>query len=292
MDQVSLIEIRQGRPGFDPFIGSWLIQGQHTMVVDVGPAGTAEQLISELEAREVNHLDYVLVTHIHIDHAGALGPVLARYPAAKAICHEKALTHVVEPDKLWKGSLKVLGEMAEAYGRPLPVERSRLIAHTDCPLDGLTIVETPGHAPHHLSYEYNNKLFAGEAAGNYFIMGEVDYLRPATPPRFFLEVFISSIDKLRQLRDQEICYAHFGSAPGSHQMLDRFKEQVLFWAELIEREMKRGGDDLVDRCVKRLLEDDHNLAAFKNMAPEVKARELSFMANAVKGFVGYFEERS
>ena len=60
MDQMSLIEIRQGRAGFDPFIGSWLIQGQYTMVVDVGPASTAEQLISELEAREVFQLDYIL----------------------------------------------------------------------------------------------------------------------------------------------------------------------------------------------------------------------------------------
>ncbi len=262
------------------------------MVVDVGPANTAQQLISELEARKIFRLDYILITHIHIDHAGALGPLLARYPAAKAICHERALVHVVEPDKLWKGSLKVLGEVAETYGRPLPVERSRLIAHSECRVDGLGIVETPGHAPHHLSYEYNNKLFAGEAAGNYFIAGDTDYLRPATPPRFFLEVFISSIERLRKLRDQQICYAHFGSAASSHQMLDRFKEQVHFWAELIEREMNRGGDDLVERCVRRLLEEDQNLAAFKTMAPEVKARELNFMANAVKGFVGYFYEKS
>jgi len=292
MEQVTLIEIKQGRPGFDPFIGSWLIQGVHNMLVDVGPANSAEWLISALEKRGVSTIDYVLLTHIHIDHGGALGKILGRYPEAKAICHEKALKYLINPEKLWKGSLDVLGDVARMYGAPIPVEGDRLIPHTQFQLDDLVIIDTPGHAPHHLSFQYKGKLFSGEAAGNYLMMEGMDYLRPATPPRFFLEVFVSSIDKLRTMPDQQICYAHFGWAPSSHDMLDRFKHQIFFWAELVEAEKKKGGDDLVERCVKRLLREDKNLAAFNSMDADVKARELNFMANAVKGFVGYFEEKS
>lgn len=292
MEQVTLIEIEQGRPGFDPFIGSWLIQGGHNILVDVGPANSAERLISALDKRGVSTIDYVLLTHIHIDHAGALGKILARYPEAKAICHEKALKYLINPEKLWEGSLDVLGDVARMYGAPVPVQGDRLIPHTQFQLGGLVIIDTPGHAPHHLSFQYKGKLFSGEAGGNYLMVEGMDYLRPATPPRFFLEVFVSSIDKLRTMPDQQICYAHFGWASSSHHMLDRFRQQIFFWAELVETEKKKGGDDLVERCVKRLLKEDKNLAAFSIMGADVKARELNFMANAVKGFVGYFEERS
>ncbi|RLB41488.1 MAG: MBL fold metallo-hydrolase [Deltaproteobacteria bacterium] len=292
MKEPILIEIPQDEPGYDGFIGSWLIQGAHSILVDVGPANTAERLIARLEDLGISELDYVLITHIHIDHAGALGPVLSRYPGAMAVCHEKAVNHVVDPQKLWQGSLKVLGDVAKMYGPPKPVSPQRVMPHTGARVEGLLIIDTPGHAPHHLCYEYEGRLFAGEAAGNYLNLGDKDYLRPATPPRFFLETFLSSIDRLLGLPDEPIYYAHFGFASSSHRMLRRFKSQVLLWADLIEREISQGGEGLVDRCVEKLLREDGNLQAFNEMDPEAKRRELNFMANAVKGFLGYFEEKN
>jgi len=290
MEEIQLIEIPQQKPEYSRFIGSWLVRGAKTILVDVGPANTADNLISLLKGQGIFHIDYVLLTHIHIDHAGALGKLLQEYQEAKAVCHEKALRYLVEPAKLWQGSLRVLGQVAEMYGPPIPTSPTRLIAHNEFKLKDLAIIDTPGHAPHHLSFEYNGRLFSGEAAGNYLMVNDRDYLRPATPPRFFLEMFVSSIEKLRQLPDQIICYAHFGSAPSSHDMLDRFKEQVLFWAELIGQEARQGGDDIIERCIDRLIAEDGNLACFDEMDAHVRARELNFMANAVKGFLGYFEE--
>jgi len=290
MPEPLLIEIPQEKAGFNGFIGAWLIQDGPTVLVDVGPANTADLLIAKLEDLGISRLDYVFTTHIHIDHAGGLGPILSRYPEAMAVCHEKAIKHVVEPQRLWEGSLKVLGEIAKMYGPPQPVASKRIIPHPQLKLENLLIVDTPGHAPHHLSYQYNGRLFAGEAAGNYLTFNGKDYLRPATPPRFFLEMFISSIDKLLELPDQPICYAHFGVAPSSRTMLERFKAQILFWADLINKEMRKGGDNLLDRCVERLLAEDKNLSAFEEMDPDTKRRELNFMANAMKGFVGYFQD--
>ncbi|MBW1730091.1 MAG: MBL fold metallo-hydrolase [Deltaproteobacteria bacterium] len=291
MEQI-LIEIKQKRPEFDGFIGTWLVRNAYNIIVDVGPASTADRLISSLEDHGVKRLDYIFVTHIHIDHAGALSDILRHYPMAKAICHENALKHIIDPSRLWEGSLKVLGEIAQMYGPPKPVNEDRLVSHRDFRLDGLNIIETPGHAPHHLCYAYKGALFVGEAGGNYLMVNGREYLRPATPPRFFLDVFLDSIDSLLRVPDQRIYYAHFGWSTSSHRLLIRFRDQILFWSKLIEEEVALAGQDLVERCVNRLLREDRNLEAYTSMYPEVQERERTFMVNAVKGFVGYFQENN
>ncbi len=287
-----LIEIRQDRPGFDQFIGSWLCRNKLTLLVDVGPANTADRLLESLAELDVEEIDYILLTHIHIDHAGALADVLARYPMAQVVCHEKGISNLADPARLWAGSLDVLGKVAELYGEPKAVPAERLIAHTSCPAKGITVIETPGHAAHHLSFAYDGRLFAGEAAGNFFMVNGKEYLRPATPPRFFLPVFLESVDRLLSLNDQPICYAHFGRAPSSHRMLKRFRNQVLAWEEWIRQELFRDKQEIEERCVDALLAKDANLSAFEKMDPATRARERTFIANAVRGFLGYFREGS
>ena len=182
-----LIEINQDMPGFDHFNGTWSYIGDKNIIVDVGPAHSVKRLIKSLRSMGREHVDYILLTHIHIDHAGGLADFLTYYPTAKIICHNKAMEHLAEPTKLWKGSLKVLGAIAESYGPPKPLKNECLIPHTEASINNLEIIETPGHAPHHLSFRYDGYLFAGEAGGNYFRIHNQDYLRPATPPIFFLE---------------------------------------------------------------------------------------------------------
>lgn len=291
-DSVSfdLIPIEQDIPGFAPFFGAWLCEGPVNLVVDVGPARTAGRLTASLRAHGLTRLDYILLTHIHIDHCGALAALLEAYPSAKVICHAKGIPFLVNPDKLWKGSLAVLGKLAEHYGPPGPIRPEVLIAHTDSAIEGLTIAETPGHAVHHLSFLYGGRMFAGEAAGNYFRISGRDYLRPATPPRFFLDVCLQSVDRLLSFEDQPICYAHCGSNEHSRYWLTAFRHQLLLWAELIQAELRRGGEDVLARCVDELLSNDPNLAAFESMDPPTQARERTFTANAVKGFLGYFSD--
>ena len=290
----SLIEIRQDLPGFNPFIGSWVCQDELNIVIDVGPASTADRLIDSLMSIGLDRVDYFLLTHIHIDHAGGLADLLGHYPMAKVICHEKAIDNIVDPSKLWAGSLKVLGKIAEAYGQPKPVRRDRLIPHTKTHINDLIIIETPGHAIHHLSFSYKNHLFIGEAGGNYFLIDNTEYLRPATPPRFFFDVFLKSIDRLLALENQPIYYAHFGRAENSHRLLRIYREQLIRWKEIINALIAggiRSDDELVRSCVKVLLEKDPNLAPFKKMAQDVQKRERFFMGNSVKGFLGFLREK-
>ncbi|HMK65986.1 MAG TPA: MBL fold metallo-hydrolase, partial [Thermodesulfobacteriota bacterium] len=194
-----LIELPQRIPGWDHFIGSWIIPGDPTVVVDVGPSCSVEALISQLHNRGIQRVDYVWVTHIHIDHAGGLGPFLQAFPMAKAVVPSKGLNHLKDPTKLWEGSLATLKEKAEAYGPIGPSPASQLIPHDGFDLEGLTILDTPGHAPFHLSFSYQGSLFSGEAAGVFIPLGEGYHLRPPTPPRFFFEQTVDSVDKLLDL---------------------------------------------------------------------------------------------
>ena len=285
----SLIEIKQKIPGYDHFIGSWVCRGDINLVVDVGPANSVGRLIETLMEMNIKRVDYVLVTHIHIDHAGGLGGFLEHFPKARVVCHEKGIRHLVDPSKLWEGSQKVLGEIAEAYGCPQAVKEEMCIPHAQARIKNLTVIETPGHAPHHLSFSYGGNLFAGEAGGNYFSVLDTDYLRPATPPRFFLKNFLESVDRLMALEDQHICYAHFGDAQNSRRMLKRFRAQIFRWKELIQKEMSAGSDDLMMRCVNSLLEKDPDLKAFKLMDPDTQKRERFFVANSVRGYIEFLQ---
>jgi glyoxylase-like metal-dependent hydrolase (beta-lactamase superfamily II) len=284
-----LIEIKQEIPGFNHFIGSWVYQGHTNFVVDVGPASSVDKLLEALTDMGMDRVDYVLLTHIHMDHAGGIAQFLDHFPMALAVCHEKGKKHVVDPSKLWEGSRKMLGEIAEAYGPPGPVKEERCLAHTEADIKDLTIIETPGHAIHHLAFSYEGNLFSGEAAGNYYVIKDTDYLRPATPPRFFLEVFLGSLDQLMALEDQHICYAHFGDAPGSHHMVERFRAQIFRWKEIVEEEMSVGPHDLPKRCLDRLLEKDPELRAFGLMDPDTQERERYFMTNSVRGYIGFLQ---
>jgi glyoxylase-like metal-dependent hydrolase (beta-lactamase superfamily II) len=285
-----LIETKQNQPGFERFIGSWLCPFHKTMVVDVGPSRSMPGLIDSLTARGVHRVDYVLLTHIHMDHAGGLAEFLDHFPMARAVCHVKAIPHLVDPSKLWLGSQKTLGDLAEVYGPIKPVRNERLLPHTEFRARGIDVIETPGHAVHHLSFSLEGNLFAGEAGGVYLTGQGWEYLRPATPPVFFLREFVESIDRLLAAKDLTMCYAHFGRAESSHHMLKREKAQLLLWERLIREEMAKRDPALSERCMARLLAEDPELSAFEAMSSAEQGKEKFFMGNSIKGYLGYLQE--
>jgi glyoxylase-like metal-dependent hydrolase (beta-lactamase superfamily II) len=285
-----LIEIKQDRPGFDRFIGSWVCQGDKVFVIDVGPSRSVPKLLGSLSAKGIHRVDFVLLTHIHMDHAGGLAEFLDHFPMASAVCHSKAVSHLVDPSKLWLGSKKTLGDLADSYGPIRPVKKERLIPHAEARVEGLAIVETPGHAPHHLSFIIRDNLFAGEAGGIYLTGDGWEYLRPATPPVFFLKEFLGSIDRLLTSRDLPMCYAHFGKAESSHRMLKRERDQLLFWERLISEEMAKGDHRLTERCMEGLWREDPELKAFEAMSSTDQEREKFFMGNSIKGYLEFLRK--
>lgn len=288
-----LIELIPPVPGFDQFIGSWLYKGKITCLIDVGPGVTVPFLLQALKSLQVNQLDYILLTHIHMDHAGGIGWISDTFPQAPVVCHGSGLPHLIDPDRLWAGSLKTLGDTAKAYGPMNPVPDHRLVAVEQLDVGGIKPVLTPGHSSHHASFILSDYLFVGEAGGVCLDLPDGStWLRPATPPQHVLTTAISSIDALIQVAPERICYGHFGIRNGAAQHLARHRSQLLQWEQLIGEVIrnKESKDlDLTGACLQLLLREDSELTGLMKLPPLQQERELFFLKNSIKGFLGYLE---
>ena len=286
-----LIPLDQAIPGFTGFIGAWFYKGEKTFLVDVGPAATIPILLNALETLDVRNIDAILLTHIHIDHAGGIGDMVSEFPDTPVVCHAAGIPHLIDPTRLWEGSLKALGPIAEAYGPIRPVPAVLLMDAEQFSEYEIMPILTPGHSPHHVSYQFGPFLFAGEAGGVFLDFAAGDfYLRPATPHRFFLETSVQSIDTLLATPHEMLCYGHFGMTRQTPRVLHAHRHQLFTWAEVIRQEMQKDqDDDVVRRCLIRLLAEDPLLAGWKRLARVVQEREQEFLYNSIHGFRKYLE---
>ena len=295
-EQLYLVSLSVPIDGFDGFIGAWVHTGNPVVVVDVGPAVAAPQLLSAVAELGCSSPDLILLTHIHIDHAGAIGMVGRTFPHATVVCHPKGAEHLIEPDRLWQGSLKTLGDIAKAYGPIAPLNARQLFPE-DRPIhSGIAYIDTPGHAAHHYSYLLGDILFAGEAGGvNLPLEDDNTYLRPATPPRFFLDTSLDSIDKLLAASPDRICYGHVGQRQRAMELLGTHREQLMQWRELITpfvEDDSREENQAQQACRDHLLSVDPLLAGFSSLPPQVQERELGFLSNSIKGYWGFIQSSS
>lgn len=206
-DRLFLINLPQKFEGSEQFISAWFFRDKNekTFLVDPGPASTIPDLCAALEGL-TDRLDYVLLTHIHLDHSGGVGHLLEKYPCAKILVSDKGKKHLISPEKLWRASIDALGDIALIYGAPLPVPSEAIL---DGHIDGVEVFETPGHASHHISFRVQNWLFIGEAAG----MTEESSVRPTVPVRFDAEAARKSLELLISVcaDDDILCYSHWGA---------------------------------------------------------------------------------
>jgi glyoxylase-like metal-dependent hydrolase (beta-lactamase superfamily II) len=278
-----LIALSPPIEGFDDFISVWLYKGSPSFIVDVGPAVTVSQLLTALEELDVHGLDYVFLTHVHIDHAGGVSDFSAVFSETPVICHPAAIPHLTDPSMLWEGSVKTLGNIARAYEPIKPVYAGHLVNVEDFSSNSVVPILTPGHSPHHVSYQFQEYLFAGEAGGVF--ISELEYLRPATPSRFFLETSVQSIDRLIELDSRFICYSHFGMRQNCREMLKKSRSQLFRWERVIGEEIEKFYEDnFLTNCMDRLLQEDPLLSRFYELNPAKRERERYFLKNSIQGF--------
>ena len=197
---ISLIDVAPPIYGFEGFLGAYVIEADKIALIDIGPTSSLKNLLAGLSELKIqlDNIDYILSSHIHLDHSGGVGGALKRMPNAIGIVHAKGQYHLVNPAKLWQGSLQVLGKLTQDYGEPEPVNENRLIAAYEGMVINLgdiklEVILTPGHASHHMSFldRESGKLFVGEAAGVQF--PSLKGSRPATPNPFDLrQTFVIS----------------------------------------------------------------------------------------------------
>ena len=289
-----LITLDQKIEGFREFISSWLYHHESiTFLVDPGPKYSIERLKKVLEIIGVNKLDYILLTHVHIDHAGGTGKLLKYFPEAKVSCHPKGVKHLINPAELWKSSLKVLGKIAEAYEEFTPVPEHNILFQEVIKKEEHVIeaIETPGHAPHHISYLFNQYLFAGEVAGVQQTLPNRIYLRPATPPKFKLETSLSSLEKVIAKNPKVICYGHYGINKEASKFLLLSQKQLTLWTEVIKEALAKGEENLEKIVFERLLKEDRLFSNFHYLKEDIKKRERYFINNSIKGIKEYLKEK-
>lgn len=297
--KVEFISGEVKRPEIGDMFGGWLTEHDgRTFMIDCGVGGGAESLAGRLADRLGGRdLDFVLLTHIHLDHSGGLSEIMKKWPAVKVVAHEKGLRHLCDPERLWHSTREVMGELADLYGRPFPLNPAALIPHTEADLPGLTIFETPGHAPHHLSYRLGGTMFVGEAGGcPHFLNGRLCN-RPATPPRYFPARTFESIDLLLREKDETAYFAHTHERLPYHESLRLCKEQLVFWADFLRRPeaaVREGEDsrDYLARLTDRLFEEDPILGPLNSLPPMDLWREKFFMRNSLEGFVQHLAEEA
>jgi len=288
-DNLSCIDLDQPNlEGFRKFISCWLYQtAEQTFVVDPGPLSSIPRLVAELRKRRVETLDYILLTHIHIDHAGGTGELLKSYPQARVICHPEGIKHLLDPAKLWQGSQKVLGKLAAAYGEIIPVPETSIGYEEKIGTTAIRSFLTPGHAQHHCCYLFDDLLFGGEVAGVHCPIADGIYLRPATPPRFLLEVAVDSLERMIALQPRSLVIAHYGLVEPALDYLKTGLNQLKLWVECVSRYADLPEPQAKQKIIQWLLNNDPNFCHFSQLDDDIRAREQSFLDNSLRGMRDY-----
>ena len=191
------------------------------VLIDCGPGSTVATL---LEALGDERPRVLALTHIHLDHAGAAGALVERFPELEVWVHDRGAPHLVDPSKLMASATRLYGDdMDRLWGTmiPVPAENVRVL-HGGEQLGGLEVAYTPGHASHHVSYRHplTDTVFAGDVAG--VRIPPSDYILPPTPPPDIdLERWQESIARLRAWSPQHLAVTHFGTFDDVGPHLDR-----------------------------------------------------------------------
>ena len=224
----------------------------HRAILDPGPSSTLATLREQLRARgfSVQDLDAILLTHIHLDHAGATGSLVRENPRLAVYVHERGAKHMIDPSKLLSSALRLYaGALGRLYGEFLPVPRENLRVLQGGETLALgsrkwEVFYTPGHASHHVSYfdPSEGTAYVGDTAG-LCIQGN-SYLLPATPPPDIdLEIWNASLDAIAQRRPARLFLTHFGVSNDPAQHIERYRECLRKWGALVQELLAKGGDD-------------------------------------------------
>lgn len=220
-----LIDIRHlGRPRV---IGCWQLGD---VLVDPGPTSGLEQLLSGVSGTP----KALLLTHIHLDHAGATGSLVERWPQLEVYVHERGAPHLVDPSRLLDSARRLYGEdLDRLWGEMVPVPEGnlRILQGGERVIDdAFKVAYMPGHASHHVSYLHKSTAFVGDVGG--VRIGEDSLtIAPTPPPDIDLEAWHESIERVRAWRPNRLAITHFGSYDDVEHQLDEVSWRLDEWAQ-------------------------------------------------------------
>jgi glyoxylase-like metal-dependent hydrolase (beta-lactamase superfamily II) len=255
---ITAVDTGYVRPRFDA--SHLVVENGRAAFVDVGTGHSVPVLLAALEAKGLppEAVDFVIVTHVHLDHAGGAGEMMRRLPAARLVVHPRGARHMIDPTKLWAGASAVFGEefVRKSYGTPVPVDPSRVVEAGDgftLELGGrpLRFLDTPGHARHHVCVwdEASRSMFTGDTFGlSYPELSSPRgrfVLPTTTPVQFEPEALVASIDRLVAHDPAAMLLTHYSRVVEIGRMADDLRRQV---GELVA--LGRAEDGKPDRAAR------------------------------------------
>lgn len=245
-------EIDTRMAGYSGITAGYLILSDRPCLVETGTSTSAPVVRDALTSLGVgpNDLATVVVTHIHLDHAGGVGDIAEYFPSAEIVVHEKGARHLADPSRLMASARMVWGDKLDVlFGALAPTDAARIRALGDTGSidlgNGRTLSShySPGHAKHHVGLldSLTGDLYVGDAAGVY--LPETGDVRPATPPPDFdLEVALNSIALFTSLGPQRLLFSHYGPVDAVTETLERSAEELRVWVDLTKQAKAEGLD--------------------------------------------------
>jgi glyoxylase-like metal-dependent hydrolase (beta-lactamase superfamily II) len=260
-------------------IGCWQVDD---VLIDPGPTSCLPVLLDALGSERPGAL---LLTHIHLDHAGAAGSLVERWPDLRVYVHERGARHMVDPSRLFQSAQRLYGEdMDRLWGAMLPVPEANLevLSGGERLLDGgFEVVYTPGHASHHVSYLHDGTAFVGDVGG-VRITGTSMTIPPTPPPDIDVGAWHESIARIRSWRPDRLAMTHFGESTDVNDQLDEVGARLDEWAALA----RRGDRDAFIETVREEI--------LRNGSPEQAAiyQQAAPVEQLYAGYERYWSQRS
>ena len=247
-DGISAIDTRYWRPRLDA--SHLIVQQGRAAFVDTGTSHSVPLLLAALAAKGLapEAVDWVFLTHIHLDHAGGAGALMERLPNARAVVHPRGAAHLADPARLIAGTKQVYGEVryAQLYGEVRPIPAGRIVATEDGTRLALAgrdfeFLHTPGHALHHyvIVDRAAQAVFSGDTFGisyrEFDVAGRAFVMPTTTPPHFDPDQLHASIDRILAVRPQQVFVTHYSRVGEVERLGAELHRGVRAFVELTRR---------------------------------------------------------
>lgn len=272
------------------FGGVYLLRGSEPILVESGTSRTVDRVVAALKEAQVKpgEVRHILLTHIHLDHAGGAGFLLEHMPRARVWVHERGLKHLHDPSRLLESASVALGKAMGNYGtlKPVPLERlSPLRGGEVLDLGGrrVEVHYTPGHARHHVAFvdALSRSLFTGDAGGIYLPRDRV--VIPTTPfPEFDLPTALETMEGMKALEARQVMFTHFGPRFDAAGALEAEAREVRRW----DLWMREARGDPVEELAARIYEEHYGTVRDYDRPFVERIIETN-----IRGFRAYYERK-